>query len=254
MPLRPSCPATPHCCYCRCRCHPLRRASLPHYLTITHMSAWAFLQARPEYGMTKESYLDAVFQGIAGYYAASRRALGAVRVLWQCGAAALPTRLRLSPIQNADAAAAAASISCQQHVPVPSCSPPRPYPNKADIQVRLLLSIDRRQSTEEALDTARLAVRLKDEGVAGGHCVGMGACAIGNWRRLLKVPVGLPAGIDLSGNPSVGQVSSKGCRCGCCVCAGWASWGVEAVGVLMQRAVAGESSQAAIIRPLQVII
>jgi len=49
----------------------------------------------------------------------------------------------------------------------------------ADIQVRLLLSIDRRQSTEEALDTARLAVSLRDEGVAG---------------------------LDLSGNPMVGQV------------------------------------------------
>ena len=48
-----------------------------------------------------------------------------------------------------------------------------------DIQVRLLLSIDRRQSAEEAMDTARLAVQLKDEGVAG---------------------------LDLSGNPSVGQV------------------------------------------------
>ncbi|PRW34001.1 adenosine deaminase [Chlorella sorokiniana] len=79
-------------------------------------------KARPEQGMTKESYLDAVFRGIADYYAASRRA--------------------------------------------------------ADIQVRLLLSIDRRQSAEDAMDTARLAVRLKDEGVAG---------------------------LDLSGNPSVGQ-------------------------------------------------
>ncbi len=52
----------------------------------------------------------------------------------------------------------------------------------SDIQVRLLLSIDRRQSAEEAMDTARLAVQLKDEGVAG---------------------------LDLSGNPSVGQVKSS---------------------------------------------
>jgi len=34
------------------------------------------LQARPEQGMTKESYLDAVFRGIADYYASSRRAAG----------------------------------------------------------------------------------------------------------------------------------------------------------------------------------
>lgn len=51
----------------------------------------------------------------------------------------------------------------------------------ADIQVQLLLSIDRRQSAEEALDTARLAVALRGEGVCG---------------------------LDLSGNPSVGQASS----------------------------------------------
>ena len=43
--------------------------------------------------------------------------------------------------------------------------------------VCLLLSIDRRQSTEEALDTVRLGISLKDRGVVG---------------------------IDLSGNPMVG--------------------------------------------------
>jgi hypothetical protein len=48
----------------------------------------------------------------------------------------------------------------------------------ADIQVRLLLSIDRRQSAEEAKETARLAVALREEGVVG---------------------------VDLSGNPSLGQ-------------------------------------------------
>ncbi|PSC76982.1 Adenosine deaminase [Micractinium conductrix] len=79
-------------------------------------------KARPEHGMTTESYLDAVFKGVADYYAASRRT--------------------------------------------------------QDIQVRLLLSIDRRQSAAEAMGTARLAVQLRDEGVAG---------------------------LDLSGNPSVGQ-------------------------------------------------
>ncbi|KAL4425320.1 hypothetical protein ABPG75_009336 [Micractinium tetrahymenae] len=79
-------------------------------------------KARPEHGMTKENYMDAVFKGIAEYYAASRRT--------------------------------------------------------QDIQLRLLLSIDRRQSAEEAMDTARLAVLLKEEGVCG---------------------------LDLSGNPSVGQ-------------------------------------------------
>ncbi|KAL4854539.1 Adenosine deaminase-like protein [Chlorella vulgaris] len=76
----------------------------------------------PKHGMTKESYMSAVFQGIDDYYAASSRA--------------------------------------------------------HDIQVRLLLSIDRRQSTDEALETARLAVQLRDKGVVG---------------------------LDLSGNPSVGQ-------------------------------------------------
>ena len=40
----------------------------------------ANFQARPEHCMTKDSYLDAVFRGIADYYAASRRAQGALVV------------------------------------------------------------------------------------------------------------------------------------------------------------------------------
>jgi hypothetical protein len=61
----------------------------------------------------------------------------------------------------------------------------------ADIQVRLLLSIDRRQSTDEALETARLAVQLRDKGVVG---------------------------LDLSGNPSVGQVGEGiDHRCASCL-------------------------------------
>jgi hypothetical protein len=36
------------------------------------------MQARPEQGMTKESYLDAVYRGIADYYAESRRPNGAL--------------------------------------------------------------------------------------------------------------------------------------------------------------------------------
>ncbi|GAB4812986.1 hypothetical protein N2152v2_000032 [Parachlorella kessleri] len=78
-------------------------------------------KARPEYGMTKQSYLGAVLAGVQRWQAAQ-------------GSAAM--------------------------------------------LVRLLLSIDRRQSTEEALDTVRLAVSLRDRGVVG---------------------------IDLSGNPTAGE-------------------------------------------------
>ena len=85
-----------------------------------------------------------------------------------------------------------------------------------DIQVRLLLSIDRRQSAEEALDTARLAVRLKDEGVAGLDLSGNpsigqvgGICARHN---LLGSVLTRRQICDLSGNPSVGQVCAEN-RC-----------------------------------------
>lgn len=61
-----------------------------------------------------------------------------------------------------------------------SSAPPAPLPLPA-ILVRLLLSIDRRQGTEDALDTVRLAASLKARGVVG---------------------------VDLSGNPSVGSWSS----------------------------------------------
>lgn len=76
-----------------------------------------------------------------------------------------------------DAYAAACVGNCVRGAPA---RPP------ADIQVRLLLSVDRRQSSEEALETARLAVALKDEGVLG---------------------------LDLSGNPRLGQVGGSGFCC-----------------------------------------
>ena len=105
--------------------------------------------------------MGAVCQGIADYYAASTRALGK-----------------------------GCCCCCPgSHRPCPDCcctplAPPRILlllPS-ADIQVRLLLSIDRRQTAEQAMDTARLAVRLHREGDSG------------------------VVGLDLSGNPSVGQV------------------------------------------------
>ncbi|GJP49175.1 hypothetical protein CLOM_g8418 [Closterium sp. NIES-68] len=67
--------------------------------------------------------------------------------------------------------------------------PPSSAASGMPIVVRLVLSIDRRESTQGALDTVRLAVQLRSQGVVG---------------------------IDLSGNPSIGQwcptrVSRKQC-------------------------------------------
>lgn len=89
---------------------------------VTYLELRTTPKERPEHGMTKASYCDAVLRGLADYYAHSRR----------------------SP----------------------------------DIGVRLLLSIDRRESAEQAMETARLAVSLREAGVVG---------------------------LDLSGNPSLGS-------------------------------------------------
>ncbi|GJP49174.1 hypothetical protein CLOM_g8418 [Closterium sp. NIES-68] len=59
--------------------------------------------------------------------------------------------------------------------------PPSSAASGMPIVVRLVLSIDRRESTQGALDTVRLAVQLRSQGVVG---------------------------IDLSGNPSIGQWST----------------------------------------------
>eukprot|EP00887_Chlorella_sp_A99_P003526 scaffold7.g3526.t1 len=85
-----------------------------HRLTTTHETITRITrEERPEHGMTKASYCDAVLRGLADYYAHSRR----------------------SP----------------------------------DIGVRLLLSIDRRESAEQAMETARLAVSLREAGVVTVH-------------------------------------------------------------------------------------
>lgn len=80
------------------------------------------MQERPECGMTKRSYTEAVLKGI----------------------------------NEALAAQTAAA----------------PPPNNA-IEARLLLSIDRREDTEAALGTARLAVELRGQGVVGLDLSGM---------------------------------------------------------------------------------
>lgn len=105
-----------------------------------------------------------------------RRCLWLLCRPWQGGHACPASSLGLLRCDQA----ARLGASLAPAPPAPSPAPRLPSP---DIQVRLLLSIDRRQSAEEALDTARLAVRLRDEGVVG---------------------------LDLSGNPAVGQVSTAG--------------------------------------------
>ncbi|CAI9087784.1 OLC1v1021954C1 [Oldenlandia corymbosa var. corymbosa] len=55
--------------------------------------------------------------------------------------------------------------------------------NKKKIYVRLLLSIDRRESTEAAMETVELALRLKRSGVVGIDL--SGNPAIGEWKTFL---------------------------------------------------------------------
>ncbi|KAK3127932.1 hypothetical protein QOZ80_7AG0580330 [Eleusine coracana subsp. coracana] len=97
-------------------------------------------------GMTKRSYVDAVIRGL--------KAVESVDVLFDSN---LTTSEPLS------------------------CTPMTELDNdtrKKKIYVRLLLSIDRRETTSAALDTVNLAMEMKDQGVIG---------------------------IDLSGNPVVGE-------------------------------------------------
>lgn len=58
---------------------------------------------------------------------------------------------------------------------------------RADIEVRLLLSISREQSYDKAMETVQLAARLRGRGVLG---------------------------VGLTGNPSVGEVREGGARGG----------------------------------------
>jgi len=64
---------------------------------------------------------------------------------------------------------------------------PAPSPPPADITVKLLLSIGREQTLAQAMETVELALELRDRGVVG---------------------------IDLTGNPTAGEVRSKGSHCG----------------------------------------
>ncbi|KAB1221842.1 Adenosine deaminase-like protein [Morella rubra] len=98
-------------------------------------------------GMTKRSYMEAVMEGL--------RAVSAVDVAF--------------PAHNVDAG------SPTTNVPVNDA---RSGTTRKKIYVRLLLSIDRRESTAAAMETVKLALEMKDSGVVG---------------------------IDLSGNPVVGE-------------------------------------------------
>ncbi|XP_043696057.1 N6-mAMP deaminase isoform X1 [Telopea speciosissima] len=97
-------------------------------------------------GMSKRSYMEAVINGL--------RSIDAVNVVFTpaCGR----TEISISPTIN---------DSCND-------------PTRRKIYVRLLLSIDRRETTAAAMETVQLALEMRDLGVVG---------------------------IDLSGNPVVGE-------------------------------------------------
>ena len=93
------------------------------------------------------------------------------------------------------------ALNTPSHTHALPVAPPPPPPPRAPpaLQARLLLSIDRRQGGAEAEETVALAVSLAPRGVVG---------------------------VDLSGNPCVGEVSLPVCVCGCgCGGSVWGGWG-----------------------------
>ncbi|EFJ44760.1 hypothetical protein VOLCADRAFT_64498 [Volvox carteri f. nagariensis] len=121
-------------------------------------------KARPEYDMTKQSYIEAVLEGI------------------ELGLRQLPAA--------ADATAAANAANADE-------APPAPAP--ADIiAVKLLLSIDRREDSAAALETVQLAARYKARGVVGVDLSGnpyVGSW--GQWREALAAARAAGLGVTL---------------------------------------------------------
>ncbi|PNH12271.1 Adenosine deaminase-like protein, partial [Tetrabaena socialis] len=155
-------------------------------------------KARPEYGMTKASYTEAVLQGIeqalldlgppgapaSGDAAPSGRALAQpiTDASQPCKAAVAPPQLDgASPsIEAAESEARTARLSgaggCTGGAG--GLQGRDTLGAGAGMLVKLLLSIDRREGVEAAMETVQLAVSLRGRGVVG---------------------------VDLSGDPSVGS-------------------------------------------------
>ena len=131
----------------------------------------------PKEGMTKESYMDAVLAGLKSFHDAEdtffqHRSSHSGSSLEKGEADDSDCNATLQQLENGATSGRAASSNVRDAV---TESPPPP------IIVRLLLSIDRRESTEDAMATVRLAAALTHRGIVG---------------------------IDLSGNPCVGSWAS----------------------------------------------
>ncbi|RWR93410.1 adenosine deaminase-like protein isoform X1 [Cinnamomum micranthum f. kanehirae] len=125
-----------------------RLFDLIHTLTTDHETVTRITKEKNEaVGMSKRSYMEAVVDGL--------RAVDAVDVSL-ISSYQNPENSRLSPCVNG------------------ACT----GKERRKIHVRLLLSIDRRETTASAMETVQLALEMRDLGVVG---------------------------IDLSGNPVVGQ-------------------------------------------------
>ncbi|XP_075664116.1 N6-mAMP deaminase isoform X2 [Castanea sativa] len=120
---------------------------LIHILTTDHTTVKRITQERNDsIGMTKRSYMEAVMEGLR---------------------AVSPVDVAFAP-HNVDAG------SLRESLPINDAGDGK----RKKIYVRLLLSIDRRESTAAAMETVKLALEMRDLGVIG---------------------------IDLSGNPVVGE-------------------------------------------------
>lgn len=161
-------------------------------------------KARPELGMTKRSYVEAVLQGmqqrlVSSTHKASTKSTATASIQEAAHhppsyAAPENAHQSCTPAANAASASSHSSCDCGQHISqsilvtntTPPCSTPHgattsstvPSTAPPPILVHLLLSIDRRETTEAALETVELAATLQHRGVVG---------------------------IDLSGNPYVGS-------------------------------------------------
>lgn len=135
--------------------------------------------------MTKPSYVDAVLKGIQLYFEQ-----------WSQQGQGQQSIAAASPVAQSSHAAGASGSACNSDCASPSettdvlasasCAAATALP-QPPITVKLLLSIDRREGPDAALETVSLAAELQQQAAAGG---GVG---------------GVVVGVDLSGNPSVGR-------------------------------------------------
>lgn len=129
-------------------------------------------KSRPECGLTKRSYIEAVLAGIAAFKQGIHESPASESV---SSAARVPAEN--VPVQAAAGAAAWVGEVAAGAVNAGSCSTAA----AGGMIVDLVLSVDRRESGEQAAETVALAAEFAGRGVVG---------------------------IDLSGNPIVGALRS----------------------------------------------